>query len=344
MSLERSPFGTMPDGTPVERFTLRNAAGMTAKVMGYGARLTELHVPDRDGRLANVVLGFDNLAQYLGKEPHLGCTVGRVANRIADGRFRLDGVEYTLERNNGPNTLHSASKGYARVLWRAEPRPAAEPSVVFRHVCPDMFDGFPGTLSAEVVYTLTAANELRIDYSATTDKPTIVNLTNHAYFNLRGAGNGDILDHVLTLAASRFTPVDDNLIPTGEIRDVRGTPYDFTTPHRIGERIAQLGRGYDTNYVLDDNGPPPAFAARVEEKTTGRVLELFATQPGVQFYSGNFLDGSAVGIGGPYQRHAGFCLETQHFPDAINHAAFPSIILRPGQTYRHTAVYRFSIA
>ncbi len=343
MSLEQTPWGRTADGTSVDLFTLRNAAGVTARVTTFGARLTELHVPDRHGRTADVVLGFDNLAQYLGKEPHLGCTVGRVANRIANGRFRLDGVEYTLERNNGPHNLHSGTRGYDKVVWRAEPRGGAEPAVAFRHVCPDMADGFPGTLSVEVLYTLTAANELRIDYTATTDKPTIVNLTNHSYFNLRGAGNGDILDHVLTLAASRYTPVDDTLIPTGEIRDVRGTPYDFTTPRRIGERIAEVGRGYDLNYVIDADGSP-AFAARVHEETSGRVMEVFATQPGVQFYTGNFLDGSVVGIGGAYRRHYGLCLETQHYPDSINRPEFPSVILRPGEVYRHTTIHRFSCA
>lgn len=341
MALERTFFGTTPDGVSVDLFTLRNDAGAIARLTSYGARVTELHVPDRHGRPANVVLGFDSLARYLAKDPHLGCTVGRVTNRIANARFHLDGVEYVLEQNNGPHNLHSGTRGYDKVVWQAEPRDGPEPAVAFRHVCPHMADLFPGTLEVEVVYTLTASSELRIEYSATTDRPTIVNLTNHTYFNLRGAGRGDVLDHVLTVHASRYTPADQDLIPTGEIREVRGTPFDFTSPHRIGERIAQVAPGYDVNYVLDSGGGRLAPAARLLDETSGRVLEVFTTQPGVQLYTGNFLDG-LEGIGGPYHRHYGLCLETQHFPDSIHHPNFPSTVLRPGEVYRQVTVWRFS--
>ncbi|MCX7824524.1 MAG: galactose mutarotase [Verrucomicrobiae bacterium] len=317
----------------------------TTVVTGRGATLTELRVPDRDGRLGDIVLGFDTLEGYLGKNPYFGCTVGRYANRIAKGRFTLDGRTYTLATNNGPNALHGGLKGFDKVIWQAEPVQAANGvAVKFTYTSRDGEEGYPGNLTATVVYTLTNQNELKLEYTATTDKATPVNLTNHTYFNL--AGKGDILGHELMLAASHFTPVDATLIPTGEIRAVKGTPMDFTKPTAIGARIAQVGgdpAGYDHNYCLNSGGKRMALAARVTEPGSGRVLEIYTDQPGIQFYSGNFLDGSITGKAGQvYQKHFGFCLETQHYPDSPNHANFPSTILRPGKTYRTVTVHKFS--
>ncbi len=335
-------FGQLSDGTAVGLFTLTNAHGLVAKITNYGTILTELHVPDRAGNLGDIVLGFDNLAQYLRGHPHFGCTVGRVANRIAHGRFTLDGETYTLAINNGPNHLHGGLKGFDKVLWSAEPLAGA--AVKFSYTSVDGEEGYPGTLSVTVVMTLTDANELAIDYTATTDKTTIVNLTNHTYFNF--AGQDDILGHQLQLAANSYTPANEHLIPTGEIKPVAGTPLDFTKPTAIGSRFDQLGgepRGYDHNFVINRAGKGLALTARAFEPTTGRAMELTTTQPGVQLYTGNWLDGSLTGKRGVvYQRHAGFCLETQHFPDSINHHSFPSVILRPEQTYHHTTVHKFS--
>jgi len=343
MSLTQSPFGQTSGGAPVDCFTLTNNNGVVAKLTTYGARLVELHAPDRSGRLADVILGYDSLAGYLGKDPYFGATVGRYANRIAGGRFTLNGVTYDLAKNNGPNTLHGGKVGFDKRVWRAQPNQSADrTSVTFMYHSADLEENFPGNLSVTVVYTLTDANELTIDYTATTDKPTIVNLTNHSYFNLKGAGQGTILDHVLALRADHYTPVDDTLIPTGQIALVKGTPFDFTSPHRVGERIDQVKGGYDHNFVLGGQGGALRPAARVEEPVTGRVLEISTTQPGVQFYSGNFLDGSIHAIGGTYVKHGGFCLETQHFPDSPHHANFPSTVLNPGQTYRQTTTLRFS--
>lgn len=336
-------FGTMPDGRPVDLYIMTNANGGVVKVTNYGTIITELHVPDRTGRLGDVVLGFDNLAQYLAGHPYFGCTVGRVANRISGARFTLDGKTYHLAANNGPNHLHGGLKGFDKVLWEAEPQ--ADGSVKFTYTSPDGEEGYPGNLHVTVVMTWTDQNELVIDYTATTDKPTPVNLTNHSYFNL--ACEGDILGHVLMLSASQYTPTDASLIPTGEIKPVAGTPLDFTKPTPIGARFDQLDtepRGYDHNFVINRAGKGLALAARVFEPKTGRVMEVFTTEPGIQLYTGNFLDGSLKGKRGiVYARHTGFCLETQHFPDAVNKPAFPSVILRPGQTYRHTTVYRFSV-
>jgi aldose 1-epimerase len=347
-AMRNMEFGKTSDGTAVDLYVLTNSKGMTAKVMTYGAILTELHVPDRDGKPGDVVLGFDDLRGYLAGHPHFGATVGRVANRIARGRFTLDGKEYHLAVNNGPNALHGGLKGFDKVIWSAEPAEAKDGVAVrFRYRSPDGEEGYPGNLSVAVTYTLTEENALRLDYAATTDKPTPVNLTNHTYFNLAGAGSGDILGHELMLAADKYTPADDNLIPTGEVRPVRGTPLDFTTPAVIGSRFDQLKSnpvGYDHNFVVrGGGGKEPALAARVREPKTGRVLEMFTTEPGVQFYTGNFLDGTIKGKGGAvYRKHAGFCLEAQHFPDSVNHPDFPSTILRPGQTYTQTTVYQFS--
>ena len=345
--MEKIDFGKTRDGVSVEQYVLRNANGVVAKVMTYGATMTDLIVPDRNGRMASVVLGFDRLDGYLARQPYFGATVGRVANRIAGGRFELNGRTYTLATNNGPNHLHGGLRGFDKVVWRAEPRAGAgDPSVTFTYRSPDGEEGYPGNLSVSVTYTLTGQNEIRLDYLATTDAATPVNLTNHAYFNLAGEGSGTIFDHEMMIAADEFTPVDATLIPTGEILPVGGTPMDFTTPVRIGARIEQVPGsapgGYDHNYVLRPH-TELAFAARLRDAKSGRVMEVLTTEPGVQFYSGNFLDGTLRGRSGvPYVKHAGLCLETQHFPDSVHHANFPSTILQPGQRYTSRTVYRFS--
>ena len=346
-SIQKTVFGKTKDGAAVDLFTLTNANGMKAKIMTYGAILTELHVPDRQGRSDDVVLGFDDLESYLKGHPHFGATTGRVANRIAKGKFTLDGKEYTLAVNNGPNSLHGGLKGFDKVVWKAESKEASEGvAVQLTYVSPDGEEGYPGNLTTVVNYTLTNQNELRIDYKATTDKATPVNLTNHSYFNLAGPQSGDILGHELTLAADEYTPADDTLIPTGEIRSVKGTPLDFTKAATIGSRIAQVADktgGYDHNFVLRGKGKSLALAARAYEPKTGRVMEMYTTEPAVQLYTGNFLDGKLKGKGGVmYQKHQAFCLEAQHFPDSVNHPEFPSVILRPGQTYTQTTVYKFS--
>jgi aldose 1-epimerase len=338
-------FGRLPDGTPVRRFTLQNGTGVIARVIDYGTTITELHVPDRAGRLADVVLGFDNLAQYLAGPHYLGCTIGRVANRIAAGRFTLNGKVHTLARNNGPNHLHGGIRGFDKAVWRGEPFAGPVAGARFTHVSPDGDEGYPGRLDVGVIVMLTDADELVIDYSATTDQPTPVNLTNHSYFNLAAMGN--ILGHELTLAAEAYTPTDATLIPTGEIRPVQGTPLDFTRPMSMGARLDQLDgepRGYDHNFVVDHRGGLTP-AARVFEPGTGRVMEVTTSEPGLQLYTANYLDGTQTGKRGQrYSRYAGFTLEAQHFPDAVNQPAFPSTILRPGQTYHQTTVYRFSTA
>jgi aldose 1-epimerase len=343
--VETADFGKLEDGSAVEIYTLTNARGAMAKIMTYGATLTELHVPDKNGKMGDVLLGFDNLAAYVKGHPFFGSLVGRVANRIARGRFTLEGKEYTLATNNGPNHLHGGLKAFDKVIWKAEPvRSGNGPSVRFTYHSPDGEEGYPGNLDVTVTYTLTDANALRIDYRATADRATPVNLTNHAYFNL--AGKGDVLDHQMMIAADRFVAVDATLIPTGELKEVKGTPMDFTTPHAIGERINQVGadpKGYDHCYVLNSGGKRFALGARVHEPVTGRVMEMHTDEPGVQFYTGNFLDGSLTGKGGEvYRKHAGFCLEAGHFPDAVNQPRFPSVILRPGETYRQRTEYRFS--
>jgi aldose 1-epimerase len=341
-SVRKSSFGKLPDGTAVDLYTLANANGLVAKVANYGTIITELHVPDRRGELGDVVLGFDNLARYLKGHPYFGCTVGRVANRIAKGRFTLDGQTYALAINDGPNHLHGGFKGFDKVVWKAERQTGA--GVKFSYNSPDGEEGYPGTLAVAVTMTLTDANELRLDYLATTDKPTPVNLTNHSYFNL--AGDGDVGDHELMIAADRYTPSDSALIPTGEVKPVKGTPLDFTTPRPIGSRFAQVHTspvGYDHNYVLNAGGKDLALAARIYGPASGRVMEVHTTQPGVQLYTANFLDGSLTGKRGVvYRQHSAFCLETQHFPDSVNQPTFPSVILRPGQTYDHTTVHKFS--
>jgi aldose 1-epimerase len=345
MSVTKSTFGHTPAGQAVDLFTLVNSRGSTAKVTTYGALLTELHVPDRHGRHGNVVLGFHSLPPYLDKHPYLGATIGRVANRIAKASFSLDGVTYNLPANNGPNTLHGGTVGFDRAVWNAQIIESADgPAVRFTHASPDMDQGFPGNLSVQVTYTLTNDNQLRLDYQATTDKPTPINLTNHSYFNLGGPGSGTIYEHQLTLMADHYTPVDATLMPSGQIAPVRGTPLDFTTPHAIGARIHDVPGGYDHNFVINRTGAASdalVLAARLQHSPTGRIMETLTTEPGIQLYTSNFFDGSTTGIGGTYLKHAALCLETQHFPDAVHHPNFASTILRPGQTYRSTTVYKF---
>lgn len=345
MQVSKTEFGKTPDGIQVDLYTCVNAHGLTMKVMTWGAIVVEMRVPDRDGQFENVTLGFDALDGYLGEHPYFGATVGRYANRIAGGKFSLDGKTYTLATNNGPNHLHGGKTGFSRVVWDAEPVQDADAvGVKFTYTSRDGEEGYPGTLAATVVYRLTNADAMRIDYSATSSAPTPINLTNHCYWNLGGAGSGTILDHQLMLTADKYLPVDDTLIPTGELASVRGTPFDFTDPKTIGLRIDQVHGdppGYDHCYVLRNQTGELAVAARVEHPATGRFLEILTTQPGIQFYTGNFLDGSEAN--GGFRRNEGFCLETQHFPDSPNRPEFPSAVLRPGQTYRQTTVHRFGV-
>lgn len=343
--IQKSAFGKTREGTNVDLYTLRNAHGVTAKIMTYGALITELHTPDRHGKPGNIVLGFDNLDQYLKGHPFFGAIAGRVANRIAKGKFTLDGKEYTLAVNNGPNHLHGGLKGFDKVVWQAEPSSKSDSaSLKMTYLSRDGEEGYPGNLSVTVVYTLNDKNELIIDYTATTDKATPVNLTNHSYFNL--AGSGDVLEHELMLNADNYTPADETLIPLGTIAPVKGTPLDFTKPMTIGSRIQQVNltpKGYDHNFVINGGGKSLTLAARVHEPKSGRTMEVLTTQPGVQLYSAIHLDGSLKGVGGvTYPRYGGLCLETQHYPDSINHSNFPSVVLRPGQTYHEVTSHRFS--
>jgi aldose 1-epimerase len=347
MKITREIFGSLPDGTTVDIYSLKNKSGIEARIMTYGATLVSLKLPDRNGAFADVNLGFDTLDGYLGAHPYFGAIIGRYGNRIAKARFTLDGVEYALAPNNNGNTLHGGNKGFDKVVWKAEPaESAAGVGVRLAYLSKDLEEGYPGNLSVTVVYTLTDADELRIDYEAVTDKKTPINLTNHAYWNLKGEGNGDVLGHALRLEADGITAVDSaaNLIPTGEIMPVAGTPFDFTSPHAIGERIARVEGGYDHNFVLTSGGGTLALAARVEEPESGRAMEIWTDQPGIQLYTGNFLDGTVAGKGGKaYQKHFAFCLETQHFPDSPSHPNFPSTILVPGQKYRTATVHKFSV-
>ncbi|HEX2456226.1 MAG TPA: aldose epimerase family protein [Vicinamibacterales bacterium] len=344
--VSREPFGKLADGRAVERFTLTNAHGMEVQAITYGGIITSLKVPDRAGKMADVVLGFDSLDGYLTNAPFFGAIIGRYGNRIAKGQFTLDGHTATLVKNNGPNHLHGGTKGFDKQLWTAEPV-AGKNAVVFTRTSPDGEEGYPGTLKVRVTYTLTDANALVVDYEATADKATPVNLTQHSYFNLAGDGAGDILAHELLINADRYTPVDDTLIPTGELAPVQGTPFDFRTATAIGARINQdnpqlkNGKGYDHNFVLNRKGAGPSLAARAVEPKSGRTLEVTTTEPGMQFYSGNFLDGVKGKSGHVYALRTGFCLETQHFPDSPNQPKFPSTILRPGQKYSSQTVFTF---
>jgi aldose 1-epimerase len=348
MTLE--PFGTAPDGQAVQLITLTNAKGVEMRVMTYGAIILSLKVPDKTGKLGDVVLGYDSLAGYVKSSPYFGAVVGRYGNRIAKGKFTLDGKAYTLAVNNGPNALHGGIKGFDKVVWSADTSHASDgQSVRLHYTSKDGEEGYPGALNVMVTYTLTDSNEVQIEYEATTDKATPINLTQHSYFNL--AGTGDILGHQLTINADNITPVDSTLIPTGELMPVKGTPFDFTAPHAIGERInadhpqIKYGLGYDHNFVLNRPDTGLVVAAVLSEPTSGRRLEVRTTEPGVQFYSGNFLDGTLTGKGGTVYKHrTGMCLETQHYPDSPNHPKFPSTIVKPGATYRSRTVWTFGVS
>jgi aldose 1-epimerase len=345
MGITKSSFGNLPNGSAVDLYTLKNSAGAVCKIITYGGIITELHVPDKTGKPGDVVLGFDTLDGYLGDHPYFGAIVGRFANRIAKGRFTLDGKAYSLAINNGPNALHGGRIGFDKVIWQAEPIESKN-ALKLSYTSRDGEEGYPGTLKTIVTYTLTEANEVRIDYEAVTDKATPINLTNHSYFNLTGAGSGDVLAHELMINADRFTPSDDTLIPTGEIQPVKGTPLDFTKPKPIGRDIQPLTtqphRGYDHNFVLN-GGTGVSLAARVVESKSGRVMEVLTDQPGVQLYTANFLGKTAGKAGTVYNQHGAFCLETQHFPDSPNQPAFPSAVLRPGETFRSRTIYRFPV-
>jgi aldose 1-epimerase len=348
----RARFGTMPDGRTVDQYTLTNGNGVEVTAIPYGGIITSLRVPDRSGKFDDIVLGFDRLDDYLKEHPFFGAIIGRYGNRIAKGQFALNGQTYKLATNNGPNHLHGGNKGFDKVLWGVEPIDVHPQSwVTFSRTSPDGEEGYPGNLRVRVTYRLTDKNELIVDYSATTDKPTPVNLTQHSYFNLAGQGSGDILGHELMVNADRYTPVDATLIPTGELAPVEGTPFDFRKPTAIGARInathpqLKAGGGYDHNWVLNRKGAGLQLAARVREPKTGRTLEIATTEPGIQFYSGNFLDGTLKGKGGALYRHrTGFCLETQHFPDSPNQSNFPSTVLKPGEEYKTRTVFTFGVA
>ncbi|MCB1099408.1 MAG: galactose mutarotase [Verrucomicrobiae bacterium] len=348
-SISKKPFGKTKDGQAVELYTLKNANGLSADIMTYGGTVVSLNVPDKAGKMADVVLGFDTLAEYEEKSPYFGCITGRYTNRIAKGKFTLEGEEYTLAVNNDVNHLHGGLKGFDKHVWKASAEETSHgPAVTFKHTSPDGDEGYPGTLSMEVTYALTNDNALRIDYKATTDKATVINLTNHSYFNLGGEGNGTILDHEVTLFADMFTPTDATAIPIGELASVEGTPFDFRKSTPIGQRIdaadtqIKYGQGYDHNFVV--NGKPGTLrpTAIVHDPKSGRVMEISTTEPGVQLYTGNFLDGLAGKGGKTYVRRGALCLETQHFPDSPNQVTFPSVVLRPGATYTHTTVHKFS--
>jgi aldose 1-epimerase len=344
-----SHFGKTADGKDVQAFTITGKNGVEVKLLSRGATLAEWLVPDKSGKLADCVFGFDDVAGYESKgNGYFGATVGRVGNRIAGGKFKLDGKEYTLTTNDGPNTLHGGGKdSFDKVIWTGEPfENGNSQGVKFKYVSPDGEEGFPGQLTARVTYTLNDKNELRIDYEAETTKDTPINLTNHAYFNLSGAGSPTVLDHEVMIAADHYTPVDETLIPTGEIAKVEGTPLDFRQFHKIGERVDQLndkpGKGYDHNLVLNNQSGNLALAAKVRDPKSGRVLSVFTTEPGIQFYGGNFLDGVKGKGGKAYKYRSALCLETQHFPNSINTPKFPSTILKPGQTYKHTCIYQIT--
>jgi len=347
--LTLTPFGQTPDGEVVDLITLRNPKGIEVRIMTYGGTILSLKTPDRYGDVDDIVLGFDTLEPYFDQSPYFGSLIGRYGNRIANGRFTLDDTEYQLATNNGPNHLHGGNRGWDKVVWTSEPfQNETSVGVVLTYVSADGEEGYPGEMTVLVTYTLTDDNALAVDYYATTDKPTIINLTQHSYFNLAGSQASDILGHELTIYADRFTPVDETLIPTGELAPVDGTPFDFRRQTAIGARIdqddvqLQHGLGYDHNFVLTRTGGDMEAAARVYEPVTGRVLEIVTTEPGLQFYSGNFLDGTITGKGGRvYGHRSGFCLETQHFPDSPNHPDFPSTVLRPGEEYRSRTLFAF---
>jgi aldose 1-epimerase len=348
----KANFGHLENGAPVDLYTLTNAKGCELKITNYGCIIVALKVPDKDGIMGDVVLGYETVGEYIENSPYFGAVVGRYGNRIGGARFTLDGVEYQLAVNDGENHLHGGLKGFDKVLWKGEEVSSGEgPAVKFSYVSIDGEEGYPGALSAEITYTLTHDNGLKIDYLATTDKKTVLNLTHHSYFNLAGAGSGDILGHEMMIDADQFIPAGPGLIPTGELRSVRGTPFDFTTPTTVGARINQddeqlrTGGGYDHCWALNKKSEGGLeLGVRVYEPTTGRVMEVYTTEPGVQFYAGNFLDGSNVGKGGKvYEYRSAICLEAQHFPDSPNQPRFPTVELEPGQEYRKTTIYKFSV-
>ena len=346
LTVQNEPFGQTEAGEEVIQYSLRNRSGMKVGLLNFGAIITSVEVPDRDGKLANVVLNFPDIAGYQENNPYFGGACGRFANRIAKGKFSLDGTEYSLFLNNGPNTLHGGQVGFMKKVWKAAPFQNDDATgVKFTYVSPDGEEGYPGELKSVVTYSLTDANELKIDYQATTDKPTVINLTNHAYWNLAGAGSGLIVDHDLTLACSQFLPVDETGIPSGELASVAGTCMDFLKPEKIGTRITEPvngAGGYDHCYVVDGTAGELRPAAKIVEPTSGRVMEILTTEPGIQFYTGNFLEGTPATGNAP--KHGAFCLETQHFPDSPNRPEFPTTRLNPGETYRHTTVHKFSVA
>lgn len=345
-STNSTPFGTV-DGKAVTLYTLKNSKGAEAQIMNYGGIVTSLKVADKKGNFSDVVLGYDNVEGYVKATPYFGCLVGRYGNRIANGKFTLNGKEYTLAKNNDQNSLHGGVKGFDKVVWTVGK--VTDSSLELHYISKAGEEGFPGNLSVKAVYELTEDNALRLDFTATTDADTHCNLTHHSYFNF--AGKGDILHHVVTINADKFTPVDANLIPTGELRPVKGTPFDFTIPTTVGARIGnddeqlKLGKGYDHNWVLKQTTPGVLTkAATVSEASSGRVMEVWTTEPGMQFYTGNFLDGTITGKGGwTYAFRNGFCMEPQHFPDSPNQPSFPTTVLKPGETYKNTIIYKFSV-
>jgi aldose 1-epimerase len=350
LGIKSRPYGKTSEDGDVDLYTLTNAGGASVSISTFGGTVVSLRVPDRKGTLGDVVLGFPEFRDYEKNSPYFGCLIGRFGNRIAKGRFRLDDRDYQLATNNNGQSLHGGWRGFDKVIWSAVPKMTSSgPSLVLSRTSPDGEEGYPGTLKVKATYTLTDRNELKLVYRAVTDKATIVNLTQHNYFNLAGEGSGTILDHKVTLKASRFTPVDRHLIPSGVLQSVKGTPFDFRKPHLIGERIDQpdpqleYAGGYDHNWVADKAPGRIGLLATVEDPKSGRVLKVLSDQPGVQFYTGNFLDGTLVGHSGrPYSKRGGFCLEPQHFPDSPNHPDFPSVVLRPGQVYKNTIIYRFT--
>jgi aldose 1-epimerase len=347
--IKRQPFGRLPDGTAVHLFTLKNANGVEASICNYGGIVVSFKAPDRNGKFGDIVLGFDDLEDYLKQHPFFGCIVGRYGNRIAKGKFNLNGKEYHLATNNGPNALHGGLKGFDKVVWDATVKASSlGPALELRYLSKDGEEGYPGNLSVTAVYTLTVDNGLQLDYTATTDKATIVNLTQHSYFNL--TGHGDVLNYDVMIAADKFTPVDNTLIPTGELRPVEGTPFDFRKPTRIGARIDEdneqlkFGGGYDHNFVFNKPLGKLELAARVHDASSGRVLEVLTTEPAVQFYTANQLAGIKGKAGQVYGKRGAFCMEPQHFPDSPNHPNFPSTVLKPGEVYRNTIIYRAAVA
>ncbi|NCG27519.1 MAG: galactose-1-epimerase [Verrucomicrobiales bacterium] len=349
VKVSKTPFGSTSDGTAVDLFTLENANGMQAKITNYGGIVTQLHVPDQNGELGDVVLGYDKLSSYIKASPYFGCISGRYANRIAKGQFKIGEAAYKLATNNGENHLHGGNVGFDKQVWAAkEVTGLGKAGIELTYLSKDGEEGYPGNLDSKVTYWLTNQNELEIEYEAKTDKATPINLTHHSYFNLAGEGSGNILGHEVEIFANTFVPTDAGNIPLGELKKVTGTPFDFLTPHKIGERIEEknqqleFGKGYDHNWVINDSGNSLNLAARVTEPRTGRVMEVLTDQPGIQFYTGNFLDGSNIGKGNKVYNHRNaFCLETQVHPDSPNQPDFPNSILKPGETYRHVCIYRF---